>query len=391
MNIPGAWLRWVVGLMVACLGLSCGQKKIEGPLPEMGDLVLRVMYLVDPALPVLSDTDLRGVLDLSEKQLQSKTSRRVRFEFSGRADLQTEFDRLKLPFGRIGFPSRLDPSAPMPEDSKRVLYARLLELLRTDKLRPLFPHFSLAPDNLNVSLILDTVVQQFERSLSAVRASSIFSSPAFQVESVRDRRSVFNWYTVLGAISTDSRPADLILTNDILIFDSLFSLPPQCLLTAGLTTGYTRPYPGVAVVSTFPVLTDEMPFAVLRGPARPDQRLAILAWSISREVGGKLILMEQDEFSHPDCLSSVWVPPYSQILESTGSEGPCPSRHDPLDRRQLKTNYLSEFVRISSVRKHFDAAKSALDQLTKLQPEDDDLKDLRAFYETVRAKSETKP
>lgn len=375
---------------VLCSPLAgCGQKKIDGPFPETGDLTLRALVLVDPSLPALSDADVRRVLEISEKQMESRLrpARRVRFESVVRRDLQQEFDRLMVPFGKIAFASRLDPLRPLPEEARRVLYARVMELLRTNKLRPMLPLFSMDPNTLDVSGILDTVVTQFDRSVENLRNARPLFSPAYQTDAVRDRRSVFAWYTVLGAVLQDSKPADLILTNDLLIFDSLFSIPPECLVSGGMTAGYSRPYPGVALVSTIPFLSDEPMFAVMRGDPAGQRRLDLLAWAISREVGGELILMNQDEFSHKDCLNRIWVPPFVEGLDlPEGVAGACPERHEPRDRRGLLTAYLSELIRISAIGGNFDQADRVFDRLVRLSPTDPAVPDLQAFLTAARSK-----
>lgn len=382
--------RWtVIGMFIFFLTVACGQKKIAGPFPETGDVTLRVLVLADPRLPSLPDADLRKVLDSAEKQIESRTapSRRVHFEIVRRGDLQDEFDRLTKPFGKLSFPYRLDPASPLTDDAKRVLYARLSELLRTDKLRPMLPLFSLDANFANFPVLLNTATEHLDRGIGNLRSARDLFSPAFQTDGVRDRRSISAWYTVLGAIPSDSKPADLILSNDLLIFDALYTLPPACLATGGVTPGYTRLYPGIALVSTLPFLSDDTVFSIPRGDSSGDKRREMLAWAISQEVGGKMLMMRENEFSHSGCLNRIWIPPFSQALDPSEKSGPCAERHAPLERRQLLTAYLSDFVRISIVSKQFDQAEHALERLAQLTPDDPVVSDLRSALSAARART----
>lgn len=361
--------RVVLVLIVCALALACGQKKIEGPVAESGEVVLRVLYLVDQDLPALSDEDIRRALEISEKQIESRTGRDVRFVLSLRADLQTEFDRMAAPFGKIVFAPRLDVTKPLSDESTRILYARMMDLLRSSKLRPIFPNLSLPPDFPDISVILDTAAKQFDASLETLRRSKLLSLPKFRSASSTDRRSIFAWYTVLGALSSDSKPADVILTNDLLIFDSISSMPPQSIVFGGLALSYARVYPGVALVSTLPFLSDDPWFAGFMGTQNPAERLTLLSWSISREVGGKLIRMEQEELDHAVCLHQVLIPPFARSVREMSTAVRCPKDHKPLDRRQLLSDYLVGFARISVIQDRPADAERAFRRLREIMPD----------------------
>jgi len=154
-----------------------------------------------------------------------------------------------------------------------------------------------------------------------------------------------------------------------------------------VTPGYTRLYPGISLVSTLPFLSDDTVFSVPRGDSSGDKRQEMLAWAISQEVGGKMLMMRQDEFSHSGCLNRIWVPPFSQALDPSEKSGPCAERHAPMERRQLFSAYLSEFARISIITQHLDQAERTLDRLAQLTPDDPVLSDLRSALVASRAKT----
>jgi hypothetical protein len=198
-------------------------------------------------------------------------------------------------------------------------------------------------------------MQEFETSLEKLRKSGYLPGV------LKDRQSVFAWYLLLGSVATDSKPADLILTNDILIFDSLSTFPPPVFASGGVTTGYTRVYPGVTVVSTLPIIADGSWAESLRGDVPPERRLSIIAWAISSEVGGKMILMNQDELDHTGCLTQSLIRPYARTLENIEQTTPCAREHKPLNRRQLLTDYLVGSIRFSGA--------DAVERLKRLDPD----------------------
>lgn len=359
-----------LSLLSLMFAASCGHKKVEGPLPEAGDLNLKILYLVDPNLPVLPEQDLRRALDISEKQISEQISRKVRFEITGNGDLQKEFSNLIAPFHNPTFEPRLDLTRPLSEEHKRIFYARIMELMRNNKLRPILPAFSLPRDFSDVSIMLDTVARQFEDRVVELGRSPLFSAGSAKIDlAVQNRRSVFAWYTALGGVPPDSKPADVILTNDVLIFDGLSTIPPQSIAGGGVAVAYTRVYPGISVISTLPFLSNDPGFSELVGTAEPARRLRILAWAISREVGGKLIRMEQEEIDHPvSCLNEVLLPPFDKSLSEIETPAHCAREHRPLNRIQLLTDYLVGLAQISLLNGQPQAAEGALIRLKEISP-----------------------
>ena len=365
--------RWLAAALSAMAVLSvagCGQKMIAGPLPAEGDLVLRVAWWTDGTLPVLPAEELDRALRRSEAHLQAVLSRKVRLDAPRPGDLQAEFDALVKPFGRLRFAYRLDPRQPLPEDQQRLVYARIMDLLRSEKFRPMLPSFSMDENSPDVRAILDTGTTQFGRAVDQLREKTPFWAGPYAADAVRDRRSVFAWSVVLGTVPVNGKPADLILTNDLLIFDSLTSLPPTALVTGGVVTGYTRLYPGVSIVSTLPFLS---------GDLSREERVAGLAWAITREVGGKLILMNEEDF-HPGCVNAFWIPPLSDTGETPG---PCERKHTPLDRRGLRTAYLADFIRGTALRGRPADAVRALEELRRLSPGDPVVEELQAMLDSA--------
>lgn len=367
-------------LVVLCLFLSaCGSKKLDGPVPETGDVALRVLVLEDPKLQALAEPELKRVLESSEKHMRAALGRTVRFEITGRENLQDFFDSHLARFGRMGFSARLDPAHDIDDDVRTALYGRVMELLRTRHIRPFFPLFSLDTTYSNVSRILDTVVAQFESSVRDLHAFGERAGPPFFTEETWRRRSVFAWFTVLGSIPQPAKPADVILTNDLLIFDSLMSIPPQAIAAAGVTPGYTRLYPGVSIISIFPFLSDDAFFTRLRGKADRSERLELVALAISREAGGKLIAMAQESMEPSGGLNDPWIPPFSRALDIPVHGSPeFWERQRPLPRRDLLADYLKSFIRSSLLRGNVEPARSALARLSEIAPEDESVKDLQA-------------
>ena len=371
--------NWTFVVALCVLLTACGQKKVEGPLPETGNISLRVLYLADPKLPGLSDEELQGVLDRAVKQIETHLDppRRLNFSMAGRADLEQQFQKWTAPFGRVSFQPRLDPEKSMSDENKSVFYARIMELLRTGKLRTLFPRFSLNHQDLDMANILETVERRFEQSDERIR-------PFFKAAR-RDRQSVFTWFTLFGTMTPDSKPADLILTNDLLIFDSLSTLPPETLLSGGVAAGYTRIYPGIALASTLPFLSEDTWFAELRGTLEKERRLDLLSAAIAHEVGGKLMLMNQDELGHADCLNQVLLPPFAQDPPGKDGTNPCREKHKPQLRRQLLIDYLAGYVQLSNMSGHPESADAALERLHQLSPEHPVVEQFRSRLKTPSA------
>ncbi|MBI4178196.1 hypothetical protein HY522_02080 [bacterium] len=380
-NVSGRWVIFLAAV-VWIFGTACGQKKIEGPFPDEGALTLRVLYLEDASLPGLTDEEIRCALELSEGHLKSALRRPVRLERVGREDAQTFFDRISKPFGKIAFEPRLDPGRPQSVETQSLLYSRVMELLRTNQLRPILPIFSLDTGFSNVSLILDTVVAQFEESLEELRGFYRRQGPDAWSEKSRDRRSVFAWYTVLSALSAEDKPADILLTNDLLIFDSVGSLPAGLFATAGITPAYTRIYPGVAVISSLPFFSDDPFFNRIRGPLDPARRLDLLALAISREVAVKLIGMFEDALHPGPCLARPWIPPFMSAL-GPESAAFCPVEHRPLPRRQLLIDYLLSYARVSVLSGHASAAAGAVQRLKDIAPSEESVREIDALVKAA--------
>lgn len=353
----------LVSALLGVIGVACGQKKIEGPTADTGEVSLRVMYLVDPSLPALTEEELRAVLAHAERRLQLALGRRVTFAGVTRGNLREMFDGWMKPFGKLTFHPRLDPTRALSDGDQRLLYERLLELLRTDRLRPLLPLFSLDPQTLDVAVVLDRVVQQFDRTLEKLRENEVFKR-----DGLAAHRSIFSWYTLIGSFAEDAKPADVILTNDLLMFDAMSSMPSQSFILC-VAIGYTRPYPGVSLISTLPFLSEEPFFVDLRGPATPEQKRDLIALALAQEVGGKLILMRQDEYTHPACLSTVMTPPFVRRLAEPAPSAACPEPHHPMDRRRLRTEYLASYIRSAELRGDTNAAASAKSLLKELAPD----------------------
>ncbi len=357
----------VLAVMAAGL-IGCGREKITGPAPETGDVALKVLYLVDPRLPALTDGELHATLDRSSEMLTAALGRRVTVSGVQRADLQQVFDRWLAPFGRTKFSARLNPARSLSEDEVRTAYARIMELLRSEKIRPLLPRVSLDPNVLEISVILETLVHHLDDRLEKLRASSALTRDRHGNPILLDRQSIFSWYTILGSFPEDTKPADVILTNDLLFFDSLMSMPPEGFVLGGVSPAYTRVYPGISIVSTLPFLSDDPIMADLCGPATVEQKRDLIALAIAKEVGGKLILMRQDEYTHASCLNTVMAPPFVGMLSATPLS-PCGKQHHPVDRRRLRADYLASFVQFSRLTGDEQKAKRALDQLKELVPD----------------------
>lgn len=289
--------RVVSFCILSALWLSaCGQPKISGPFPETGDLTLRVLRLTDPDMPALSEDELNFIFRKSEEQIRARTGRTVRLASAGEDSLQSRFDLWEKPFGRLSFAPRLDPGRSLTEEEERVLYERVMVLLRTEKIRPYFRLFGLDPATLHIPQILGNITDHLNRSTELIRAGRNAKNLPLWNESLRNRRSVFAWYTIFGTFDQDSKPADIILTNDLLIFDSLISIPPEAIFSGGAIASYSRLYPGMAIVSTLPFLsTDSWAVAAITGSRDRENNIELLANAISREAGLKLIQMNQDD------------------------------------------------------------------------------------------------
>ncbi len=365
-----------MGILIALAGNSSADTRpVPASTPPRDTRVLkpfRVVIANDPRLPSVSKETIRQALDIATNWIEVWYRKRIRFEIDRTVAVDSYlagyFNRLPIPAQWNEYPYALDGT-----DTVLRFYRSQSEIIRDQSLdalrayvppavRPLITTYEEAA--YNMLMLYDAKVRLWKKIRTP--GGVPFFNTSFPIQ-----HSYWHWDRAFESVWPDSVTDNLIVTNVLLIDDSLSDAPPHSLIRGGLLNGFADEECAQAVVSTFPVFTDIPAVSELRDTSEltPQARVLALAHIIAHEVGTHVIQGYKDIYDHRACLA---VPTsglaYAQTLTRLFDGKPCALDHPKLDRRGFLADRYDNLAHRYIEIKNYALAKEALRRVIQLDP-----------------------
>lgn len=332
----------------------------------------RVVIAVDPRLPVMPRAVVDESLQIASKWIEIWYKKRVRFEVVRTENVNfymTEtFRKLPLPEKWLRFPYALDgtdTTARFVSLQKSVLQGESLPALRS------YVPSSIRPKITSVDAAAVNLLNIYDEKLKIWKSLRTPAGVAYFDTTYPRKHSFWYWERLFESHWPDQVRDHLVITNVMLLDDSLSDAPPHSLIRGGLLNGMSEEECPQAIVSTFPILTDVPALSDLRDTAEfsSKDRVLALAHIIAHEFGTHIIQGYKDVYDHDACLA---VPTsglaYTSTLRRLFKGPPCAKVHPFFDRRKKLTDRYENLAHRYLEVKDYALAKKAVEEAIALEP-----------------------
>lgn len=334
---------------------------------------VRVVLAVDPRLPSVPQPVIEEALRIASNWIEVWYQKRVHFKITRTVPVHSYqasyFKKLPILEPWKKYPYALDGT-----DTVSRFIPQQTEILRSQSIPALRAY---VPESLKSRItspeeaaknLLDVYDQKIRlwKSLRTTKGVPFFDT------AYPEQHSYWYWERALQSVWPAKVTDHLIITNVMLLDDSISDAPPHSLLRGGLLNGMALEESPQAIVSTFAIFTDLPAVSDLRDTAElsAKERVLALAHIIAHEFGTHVVQGYKDVYDHTACLA---VPTsglaYSSTLQKLLHQGnPCRLTHPLLDRRKTLTDRYENLAHRYLAVKNYSKARDAVARAIELEP-----------------------
>ncbi len=360
-------LMLIFGLLPGSLGFAAEPKAVPAQPP------VRVVLAVDPRLPSVPQPVIEEALRIASNWIEVWYQKRVHFKIDRTVPVNSYqssyFKKLPILEQWKKYPYALDGS-----DTVARFLLQQTEVLRTQSMPVLK---SYVPDSLKSRITspedaAKNLLEVYDQKVKLWKSLRTSKGIPFFDTSYPQKHSYWYWERAMQSVWPDKVTDYLIITNVMLLDDSISDAPPHSLLRGGLLNGMALEESPQTLVSTFAIFTDIPAVSDLRDTTElsAKDRVLALAHIIAHEFGTHVLQGYKDVYDHTACLA---VPTsglaYSSTLQRLLHQGsPCKLAHPLLDRRKTLTDRYENLAHRYLAVKNYSKAREAVARALALEP-----------------------
>jgi hypothetical protein len=270
-------------------------------VPKDKPIVVRVLYLEDPALPTLNSAQLVELNHKIEGLLADWYGYTATLRVIGREDLATYFKQQAALFGRYATMIKAIDIEPTEKNGRERWRATIDAVLRRNRLSEIAGYLEFEHLDSHAQA-LEMADRLFMQRLGELRSTQDFNGRPYFDPKHRELSSFAHWCVLLKEITK----ADFVFTNRMVLGADADISSLNIIARGGVTTGIAdanlhNPFKAAAMVGVFPFLSDAPIFLRERGQIPASELLDVIATFSMHELG-HMLLRQAEHTSHEPCV-----------------------------------------------------------------------------------------